>query len=95
MCRSSELSDEQVWAICSNHFDPSKAPKPAICRGVGLASTAYAQKLGFDADGEPYPEHANIIGWHDDVSKPDNEIKHFWMDQAQRMAAQFSYMPRR
>ena len=29
------------------------------------------------------------------ADKPDNELKHFWMDQAQRMAKQFSYMPRR
>ena len=60
-----------------------------------LLQPIFAEKLAFDADGKPYPEHANIIGWYDDADKPDNELKHFWMDQAQRMAKKFSYMPRR
>ena len=34
-------------------------------------------------------------GWFDVAGKPDAEIKHFWMDQAQRMAKQFSYVSRR
>lgn len=93
MCRSSELTESQVWSICSTHFD-AHAPKPAIGRGVGPASAVFAEKLVFDADGKPYPEHANIIGWLDNADKPDDELKHFWMDQAQRMAKKFSYMPR-
>ena len=94
VCRSSELSESQVWSICSVHFD-AHAPEKAIGRGVGLAAAVFAEKLAFDADGKPYPEHANIIGWHDAADKPDPELKHFWMAQAQRIAAQFSYMPRR
>lgn len=94
VCRSTELSEEQVWTLCSNYFDRT-APVPAIGRGVGPASAVYAEKLGFDADGKPYPEHANIVGWHDEVGKPAGELKHFWIDQAQRMAAKFSYRPRR
>jgi hypothetical protein len=93
VCRSSRLTEAQVWEICSAHFD-AHARKPAIGRGVGPASAIFAEKLAFDADGKPYPEHANIIGWHDDTSKPDNELKHFWIDQAQRMAQKFSYRPR-
>jgi hypothetical protein len=94
VCRSNELTEAQIWKTCSSYFDPF-VPKPAIGRGVGPASAIFAEKLLFDADGKPYPEHANIIGWHDAPDKPDDEIKHFWMDQAQRMAKQFSYMPRR
>jgi hypothetical protein len=93
VCRSSRLTESQIWEICSAHFDVY-APKPAIGRGVGPAAAIFAEKLAFDADGKPYPEHANIIGWHDDTSKPDNELKHFWIDQAQRMAQKFSYTPR-
>jgi hypothetical protein len=93
VCRSSNLTEAQVWSICSAHFDVH-APKPAIGRGVGPASAVYAEKLAFDPDGKPYPEHANIIGWQDDRNKPDPELKHFWMDQAQRMAQKFPYMPR-
>jgi hypothetical protein len=94
VCRSSELTEVQIWNICSTYFDPF-APKPAIGRGVGPAAAVFAENLAFDADGKPYPEHANIIGWFDATDKPDNELKHYWMDQAQRIAKQFSYMPRR
>lgn len=92
VCRSSKLTEAQIWSICSRYFD-NGAPRPAIGRGIGAASTVYAEKLALDPDGKPYPEHANIIGWHDD-DKPVNELKHFWMDQAQRMAKRFSYVPR-
>ena len=94
VCRSSGLTENQVWAVCSAYFDVH-APKPAIGRGVGPAATVFAEKLAFDADAKPYPEHANIIGWHDVTDKPDEELKHFWMDQAQRIAKHFSYRPRR
>lgn len=93
VCRSSELTESQVWSICSTHFD-AHAPEKAIGRGVGPASAVFAEKLAFNADGKPYPEHANIIGWLDNADKPDDELKHFWMDQAQKMAKKFSYMPR-
>ena len=94
VCRSSALTEVQVWGVCSAYFDVH-APKPAIGRGVGPAAVVFAENLAFDADGKPYPEHANIIGWFDATDKPDNELKHYWMDQAQRIAKQFSYMPRR
>jgi len=93
VCRSGKLNEAQVWTICSGYFDV-RAPKPAIGRGVGPASAIFAEHLAFDPDGKPYPEHANIIGWHDDAHKPEHELKHLWMDQAQRMAKKFSYMPR-
>jgi hypothetical protein len=94
VCRSGELSEAQIWDICSAYFDPF-VPKPAIGRGVGPAAAVIAEDLAFDADGKPYPEHANIVGWFDAADKPDNELKHYWMDQAQRIARQFSYVSRR
>jgi hypothetical protein len=42
-----------------------------------------------DADGRPYAEHANIIGWRDIANTPDAEQKHYWIDRAQRMARHF------
>ena len=92
VCRGGKLTETQIWRICSTYFDTT-SPIPAIGRGVGVASAVYAEKLVFDPDGKPYPEHANIIGWHD-ADEPDDELKHFWMDQAQRIAKKFSYMPR-
>lgn len=93
VCRSQALSDTQVWVICSEHFD-AVAPRPAIGRGVGSARVVFDVNLGFDADGKPYPEHANIIGWYDSVDKPDDELKHFWMEKAQKMAPSFKFLPR-
>lgn len=61
---------------------------------MGPACVVFDVNLGFDADGKPYPEHASIIGWDDSVDKPDEELKHFWMDKAQRMAPSFKYLPR-
>jgi hypothetical protein len=92
VCRSQSLSDSEIWAICSAHFDVH-AQAPAIGRGVGPAKAIFDCELGFDADGNPYAEHANIIGWYD-AAKPDNELKHFWMDKAQKMAPTFRYLPR-
>ncbi len=93
VCRSRGFSEADVWLICAVHFDVY-SPKPAIGRGVGPAEAVFNVNLQFDADGKPYREHANIIGWRDSADTPDNEQKHFWMDQAQRMAARFSYLPR-
>lgn len=93
VCRSQNLSDTQVWEICAAHFD-LVAPKPAIGRGVGPAAAVFDVDLGFDADGKPYLEHANIIGWYDSIDTPDDELKHFWMDKAQKIAPRFTYVPR-
>jgi hypothetical protein len=93
VCRSGALSDTQIWTICSSHFDVY-APVPAIGRGIGFAQSVFDVNLEFDADGIPYPEHANIVGWHDSTVKPYEELKHFWMNKAQEMASSFKYHPR-
>ena len=93
VCRSNNLSEAQIWEICREFFD-SMAPKYAIGRGVGEAEAVQNVGLKFDPDGRPYPQHANIVGWHDPGNVPDSEIKHFWIDQAQKMAPHFSYRVR-
>lgn len=93
VCRSTHLNAEGVWAICSEHFD-THAPSPAIGRGVGQASAIYAEGLSFDPDGKPYPEHANIIGWLEVAGMADNQLKHAWMAQAQRISLRFGYRVR-
>lgn len=83
----------QVWAICFEFFD-NHAPTPAIGGGMGPAEAVFAVGLNLDADGIPYPEHANIVGWYDPGGVLDSEIKHFWMDRAQKIAPQFSFVAR-
>jgi hypothetical protein len=93
VCRSSGLDERALWALCAQHFD-AHARWPALGRGVGPASAVYAERLSFDADGVPYPEHANIIGWFEERGRPDSELKNHWMNHAQRIAAAFKYVPR-
>lgn len=95
VCRSTFLGRADVWQICTEYFDKS-APKPAIGRGVAKACVVTAPEIGlaFEADGMPYAEHANIIGWRDEAGTPDNELKNAWMDKAQKMAPKFLYESR-
>jgi hypothetical protein len=93
VCRSSGLSEQQVWAICTEHFD-THAAFPAIGRGVGPASAVYAESLGFDAGRRPLSgtrEHHRMARG---AGKPDNELKSYWIYHAQRMASKFKCMPR-
>ena len=93
VCRSSGLSEPQLWAICAEHFDP-RQKLPAIGRCVAPASKVFGVGLEIDADGRPYPQHANVIGWKDEPGRPENEIKHHWLDQTQRMAKHFKFQRR-
>jgi hypothetical protein len=93
ICRSSTLTETQLWRICRGYFD-CHAPKPAIGIGVGKASVVYQEGLDFDPNGVPYPEHADIIGWDSDPSIPEEERKHAWMAKAKQMAPSFQYLPR-
>ena len=88
------MTDEAIWAICARHFDPHIAPKMATGRCDARAHVVYDAGLKFDPDGVPYPEHANVIGWHDHPTDPDEKLKHFWMNQQQRMAPYFAFKPR-
>lgn len=93
VCRSSALTDEQIWEICAKHFD-QHAPRAATGRCDAHAKIVYDVGLTFDPDGIPYPEHTNVIGWQDNVTEPDEKLKHHWMDQQQKMAPYFRFKPR-
>ena len=93
LCRSGGLTDSETWDICAEHFDRF-SPKAAFGRCVGPASAVFSAGLVLDADGTPYAEHANIVGWFDAADTPDSELKHFWMAQARLMAPQFVFTPR-
>ena len=93
VCRSSSLDEAALWSICSQHFD-AHSRTAAIGRGVGPASAVYAESLSFDADGVPYAEHANVVGWDEHAGKPDHEFKNSWMNKAQRIAKAFKFSAR-
>lgn len=87
------MSNEAVFAICREHFDPYSKAR-AIGRGVAKAKVVTDTGLQLEADGVPYVQHANIIGWFDRPDRPDNEMKHHWMYAAKKMAPEFRYVDR-
>jgi hypothetical protein len=92
--RTSCLMRRTIWAICKKHFDIHQKT-PAIGRGRGPASAVLQQNLSFDADGDPHPTHANIIGWYANSGKTLKELeKHHWKFVAQKIAAKFRYVER-
>ena len=91
--RLDRWAQHKLWAICNTYID-AVADKPSIGVGTATASVVYAEGLGFDPNGVPFPQHADIIGWSDDPRTPDDEKKNIWMDKAQKMAPHFKYSPR-
>jgi hypothetical protein len=41
--------------------------------------------LELDADANPHPYHANIVGWHDEPGTFARELEHHWIHAAQRL----------
>jgi hypothetical protein len=93
VCRSSGLKDATIWQRCSEFFD-STAPRKAIGRGVALASTVYDEALSIEPNGDPYPEHADIVGWPFDAAVPYETNKQLWKIKAQSMAPHFRFVRR-
>ena len=93
ICRSSDVRPEELWAICLQYIDAPPTRK-AIGAGVAEAHIVHEVGLGFDPNGKPFAQHADIVGWYDEPNTPDAELKHNWMDKAQRMAPNFKYSPR-
>jgi hypothetical protein len=93
VCRSAGLSNAEIFAICAAYFDPHSR-HPAIGRGVAEARVVTQAGLQVEADGVPFAQHVNIIGWFDDPSRDDSEMKHHWMIVAKGMAPEFRYIER-
>lgn len=89
--RTSGLSEGEVWEICRVWYELIGGVT-AIGRGEGRARSVTEANLDFDADGKPHPRHANIIRWEDDPSKSKEQLKHFWMQAAQKFAPGFQYI---
>ena len=93
VCRSIDLETSSLWGICATYIEP-EAGLPAIGRCVGMAVNVFAEALSLDPNGEPFFQHADIIGWEDDPSLPDEEKKNYWKAKALKMAPHFKYSPR-
>ncbi|MBS0614714.1 MAG: hypothetical protein JSS24_16225 [Proteobacteria bacterium] len=89
VCRSQYLREEELWELCRLHYDVFQAA-PAIGHCVGPARAVYEAGLDIDADGIPYPQHANIVGWPE-----GEESRNERMNCAQRMSGHFVFKPRR
>lgn len=61
-CRLIGLSEEMVWNI-GEEFVAEPRERSLIGRADFMAEDVIRAGLKFDPDGEPYPNHANIVGW--------------------------------
>ena len=93
VCRSSGLSEPELWSLCTTYFDPN-APKPAIGHGVGAAYTVMVVGLQLDPDGVPYPQHANIVGWELLPGATGGSGKDVRVHAAKEMARRFVFRSR-
>lgn len=93
VCRTDGLTEAEIWDICQRYFDLT-SEKPAIGRGVGSVRVVLEQNLKVEADGVPYKQHANIIGWRDEPGMMPAERKSFWKSQAQVLAREFLFRRR-
>ncbi len=59
--RADGATSEELWRICFLHVDDPNAPMKA--RGTVDAGQFFNQGLSFDANGDPHPRHADVIGW--------------------------------
>lgn len=59
--RASGVTSAGLWAICAEHVDNHATQMKA--RGTAEAVAFLEKNLSFDADGNPHPRHANVIGW--------------------------------
>lgn len=89
---TSDLSEDEIRDICLQHFDVYRSPQsPAIGRCTAKANVVIAEGLTIDADGIPYAQHANVVGWYDAPGKAAKDIKHFWKDITVRMSKHFKF----
>lgn len=63
MFRTDGLQADGVWALGYQFVENLAVGRRIRARGLGIASVVTAQGLRFDVSGQPYPRHADIIGW--------------------------------
>ena len=61
--RTDGLQDREVWELGYQIHEVAVTPRPIKARAVGVAAIVIDQQLQFDINGNPYPRHADIIGW--------------------------------
>lgn len=61
VARTEGLSDQQIRQIALDHVD-----MPVKGYVTVQAALVLQQKLAFDPNGDPYPQHADVIGWSGD-----------------------------
>lgn len=61
--RTDGLQDREGWELGYQIHEASPAPRRIKARAVGTAVIVTDQQLQFDINGDPYPRHADIIGW--------------------------------
>jgi len=84
--RTSGLTLADNWALIRVVFEEGRN-NTAKARAYGPADAILNAGLSFDADGQPHPRHANIVGW-------DSSEKHLRKQQAMNFASAFRFEER-
>jgi hypothetical protein len=61
--RSDGLTPSDIWALGRNHVENPSKGRIIKARCVGVAQAVIGKGLSFDISGEPFPRHADIVGW--------------------------------
>ena len=68
--RTDGLQPADVWQLGYHFAEDLSSGRRIRARGFGVASIVTTRPLHFDVNGDPYPRHADIIGWPDGTDKP-------------------------
>lgn len=61
--RSDGLRTERIWALGYRYVEDLSKGRRIRSRASGVASFVTDTGLQWDVNGQPYPRHADIIGW--------------------------------
>ena len=59
---STALDDASLWRICRTYIEAARG-KPCLARTDINSLHVYAEGLTVKVNDDPFPQHANIVGW--------------------------------
>jgi hypothetical protein len=88
------MDSQRAWSICHDYFENSLHGELVAGRAENSAQSYVQQGLSFDANGRPYVEHADVVGWHEESGLEYDALKSFWKDACRELAKQSRFVRR-
>lgn len=64
--RTDGLRTDGIWALGYQYVEDVSKDRRILARASGVVSVVTTLGLQWDVNGQPYPRHADIIGWSND-----------------------------